>query len=254
MLQLRKLSNNQTRSSNEQQRNSGGGPMLQMNLLSDKNNHANLNLAAHSGANFSNNIDKGGGGGGGCGGGGGGVAATLNPNLIANLQNLQFDTEAINTEINLEWINKPWVQRLVRLCAFCSFLSICANTPETFKKYRNVMLCSYAVDAFVTLVFSIEMCAKIKIRGFFRGEQPYLFDRWCQFDGLMVLFHLVSVILQTLSFMGKEKLYWSLFRCPRPLILIRVIRSLLKFRLPKNRINSILQYLCICFCFFFCFR
>jgi hypothetical protein len=240
MLQLRKFSN-QRRSSNEHLNNisgSGGVGGIQMSLLNQENNSTNANNNNASASQVmsnpiptttinldnNNNNTKGG---------------VLNPNLIANLQ---FDTEAINTEINLEWIYKPWVQRLVRLCAFCSFLSICANTPETFKKYRTVMLCSYATDLFASLVFLIEMIAKIKIRGLLRGERAYMFDRWCQFDGLMVVFHLVSVIFQTLSIMGKEKLYWSLFRCPRPLILIRVIRSLLKFRLPKNRINSILQY------------
>lgn len=40
---------------------------------------------------------------------------------------------------------------------------------------------------------------------------------------------------------GHGKKYWPLLRCPRPLILIRVIRAFLKFRLPKNRINSIIQ-------------
>ena len=44
---------------------------------------------------------------------------------------------------------------------------------------------------------------------------------------------------------GKKTSYLSLLRCPRPLILIRVIRGFLKFRLPKNRINSILQYIFI---------
>jgi len=42
-------------------------------------------------------------------------------------------------------------------------------------------------------------------------------------------------------FESLEGKYWSLFRFPRPLILIRIVRSSLKFRLPKNRINSILQ-------------
>ncbi|CAF0718540.1 unnamed protein product [Brachionus calyciflorus] len=164
---------------------------------------------------------------------------SLNQNLI-NLQAQQFD-DAINNQLNLEWIYKPWVQQIVRTCALCSFISICANTPETFKNYKIVMYATYAIDLISSLVFTVEMIAKIKIRGLFKGDSAYIFDRWCQFDGLMVFFHIISVILQTFELSGQKKLYWSLFRCPRPLILIRVIRSLLKFRLPKNRINSILQ-------------
>ena len=126
----------------------------------------------------------------------------LSPNLISNLQATAaaagvspFD-DVINNELNLEWIYKPWIQRIVRICAFASFLSICANTPETFKKYQSVLFVSYATDVIATLVLTIEMIAKFKIRGLFRGESAYIFDRWCQFDGIMVIFHIISVVLQ----------------------------------------------------------
>ena len=77
-----------------------------------------------------------------------------------------------------------------------SFISICANTPETFKNYKLVMILTYVTDLICTLVFTIEMIAKIKIKGLFRGESAYIFDRWCQFDGIMVIFHIISVVLQ----------------------------------------------------------
>jgi hypothetical protein len=159
----------------------------------------------------------GGGGGGGVGGAGGGVSggggaggatnatAILNNSniisqaLISNLQQQQLQQQfddAINNPMSLEWINKPWIQRIIRICALCSFISICANTPETFKKTPLTIYLTYFVDACCTCVFTIEMIAKIKTRNLFRGEYAYIFDRWCQFDGIMVLFHLVSVILQ----------------------------------------------------------
>ena len=163
-------------------------------------------------ANTNNNNTGGGGGGGGVGGGGGGGMVSMQPppslnpnNILSQLQ--QFDTDAINTQINMDWINKPWVQSIVRTCAFCSFISICANTPETFKHYRSVMYLTYLVDLMCTGAFTVEMLAKIKIRGLFRGEKAYIFDRWCQFDGIMVLFHIISVILQVsiyLSFLSSH--------------------------------------------------
>lgn len=172
---------------------------------------------ASGGKNSLNNNNNSGGGGGGGSGGGGGIAALaaaaaaappstgggggaaagggLNPNNILS-QLREFDSDAINTQINMDWINKPWVQSIVRACAFCSFISICLNTPETFKHHRPVMFLTYALDLVCTGVFTVEMLAKIKIRGLLRGDKAYIFDRWCQFDGIMVLFHLISVILQ----------------------------------------------------------
>lgn len=232
MLQLRKLSNPR-RSSNEAP--SGSGQAIPMTLLNEPS-QANT-LAAPPNSNII-------------------VSTTQKTEMLNNNNNITttvFDLDNNNNtntavaavlnaaELNMEWINKPSVQKVVRLCAFASFLSICANTPETFKRNVWLMYGSYAVDLVVTLVFTVEMLAKIKIRGLFQGERAYIFDRWCQFDGCMVIFHIISVVLQSLTLFVRNEGYWSLLRCPRPLILIRVIRSLLKFRLPKNRINSILQ-------------
>ena len=120
-----------------------------------------------------------------------------NLNLLPQQSQIQQQfEEALANPINLEWINKEWVQRVVRTCAAFSFISICANTPETFKNYKIVMFLTYVIDMISTLVFTIEMLAKIKIKGLFRGESAYIFDRWCQFDGVMVIFHIISVVLQ----------------------------------------------------------
>jgi hypothetical protein len=179
--------------------------MIQMSVLDNNNNNNNNNQSQIIELN-NNEINNTGGGGG--GGSNLGVTtsqqqqqqqqqqqtqpSTLNQNLLSNLQ---FD-DAINNQINLEWIHKPWVQKIVRTCALFSFVSICANTPETFRNSNFTMYSTYAIDLICTLVFSVEMIAKIKIRGLFRGDNAYLFDRWCQFDGIMVLFHIVSVVLQ----------------------------------------------------------
>ena len=164
MLQLRKTSNQRT-NSQVQNEVSGDGGMIPMTILENPSSNAN------------------------------------NPPLIGQLQQQQqqlqqqYD-EVLNNPINLEWINKPFVQKIVRVCALCSFVSICANTPETFKIYKWILILTYVVDLISTSVFTVEMIAKIKTRGLFKGESAYLFDRWCQFDGTMVLFHLVSLILQ----------------------------------------------------------
>ena len=58
------------------------------------------------------------------------------------------------------------------------------------------MILTYICDLVSTLVFTIEMIAKIKIKKLFHGDSAYIFDRWCQFDGTMVIFHIISVVLQ----------------------------------------------------------
>lgn len=166
MLQLRKSSNQRT-GANEPGGGGGGGGVggIPMAVLDNENNSTNNPIS-------------------------------INQTIINNLQTTSNYDDAINNQINLEWIYKPWVQRIVRTCALCSFISICANTPETFKNYKIVMFLTYATDLISTLVFTVEMIAKIKIRGLFRGETAFIFDRWCQFDGIMVLFHIVSIVLQ----------------------------------------------------------
>ena len=185
---LRKTSSIRRRTSNEND-SGGGGGMIPLNNL---DNHSN-DIANNNRNNSNNNIkenDK---------------STNNNPPTQTNLLNSiqqqqlqqQFD-DALNTPINLEWINKPWVQRIVRICAMCSFVSICANTPTTFKNYKHIYihLLTYFADLITTVVFAIEMIAKIKIKGLFKGDTAYIFDRWCQFDGSMVIFNVISVILQ----------------------------------------------------------
>ena len=175
MLQLRKTSNQRTASQTPNDGSGGGGggggmPMIPMATM--------LNEA---GANANTNV---------------------NP-----LMQSQFD-DALNP-IDPEWINKKGVQFVVRCCALASFVSICANTPETFKNNPTILYLTFIVDSICTLVFTIEMIAKIRIRGLFRGDSAYIFDRWSQFDGIMVIFHLISVFLQVIKEKNLKK-YFSL--------------------------------------------
>lgn len=124
------------------------------------------------------------------------AASNIGNTLIHQNAQILPEDNLVNTMSNLEWINKEWIQRIIRVCALLSFISICSNTPETFKKYRFVMILTYVVDMVTTIVFTVEMIAKIKIKRLFRGDNAYIFDRWCQFDGIMVIFHIISVVLQ----------------------------------------------------------
>ncbi len=67
------------------------------------------------------------------------------------------------------------------------------------------MALTYICDLVSTLVFTVEMVAKIKIKKLFHGDNAYIFDRWCQFDGTMVVFHIISVVLQVRKYCNYKK-------------------------------------------------
>lgn len=110
--------------------------------------------------------------------------------------------ESLNESADIEWVNKLWVRRLMRLCALVSLTSVSLNTPKTFERYPPLQYITFLFDAIVTILFTAEMIAKMHIRGVLRGEVPYLKDHWCQFDLSMVLFLWVSVNLHVLEIIG----------------------------------------------------
>ncbi|XP_060663210.1 sodium leak channel NALCN isoform X2 [Drosophila nasuta] len=151
--------------------------------------------------------------------------------------------ESLNESADIEWVNKLWVRRLMRLCALVSLASVSLNTPKTFERYPSLQYITFVSDTAVTVLFTAEMIAKMHIRGVLHGEVPYLKDHWCQFDASMVSFLWVSIILQifeVLEIVAKFS-YLSIMRAPRPLIMIRFLRVFLKFSMPKSRINQIFK-------------
>ncbi|KAL8573711.1 hypothetical protein ACOMHN_018986 [Nucella lapillus] len=154
--------------------------------------------------------------------------------------------ENLNDNADIEWVNKNWVRRLLRFCAFVSMISVSMNTPKTFEACYDLMYITFAFDTVITIFFTAEMIAKMQIRGAWKGEAPYLKDRWCQFDGVMIFCLWGSVLLQVFEMTeslssDSEAAVLRIVRAPRPLVLLRVFRNFFKFQLPKNRINSIFK-------------
>ena len=152
--------------------------------------------------------------------------------------------ENLNDNADIEWVNKNWVRWVLRVCALLSLISVSMNTPKTFEMYPVLNYVTFVTDLIVTFLFTAEMIAKMHIRGIIQGDNPYLKDRWCQFDAIMVLFLWISVILQIFQIQLDHETYHSslsILRAPRPLILVRVFRVFLKFQLPKTRVASIFK-------------
>ncbi|VVC28002.1 Hypothetical protein CINCED_3A019232 [Cinara cedri] len=151
--------------------------------------------------------------------------------------------ESLNENAEIDWVNKLWVRRLMRFCALLSLLCVSLNTPKTFEAFPFLQLSTFVCDLLVTCLYTAEMIAKMHSRGILKGESPYLKDHWCQFDGTMVVFLWLSVILQIFEVVNilPQFRYLSILRAPRPFILIRFIRVFLKFSMPKSRINQIFK-------------
>ncbi|KAL1285542.1 Sodium leak channel NALCN [Trichinella pseudospiralis] len=91
-----------------------------------------------------------------------------------------------------------------------------------------ISLITFVIDVFATILFTAEAVIKMKYRGILKENNSYLRDRWGQFDFFMLICHWISVVTQIIELL-------------LPLIMLRLIRSLLKIQLPRNRISQIFK-------------
>uniref|UniRef100_A0A3Q2QJN4 Sodium leak channel NALCN n=1 Tax=Fundulus heteroclitus TaxID=8078 RepID=A0A3Q2QJN4_FUNHE len=151
--------------------------------------------------------------------------------------------ETLADSADIFWINKPWVHSLLRACAIISVISVCMNTPKTFEHYPPLQYVTFTLDTLLMFLYTAEMIAKMHIRGIIKGDNSYVKDRWCVFDGFMVLFIWVSLVLQVFEIakLVDQMSPWGMLRIPRALIMIRAFRIYFRFELPRSRITNILK-------------
>ncbi|XP_062287489.1 sodium leak channel non-selective protein isoform X3 [Scomber scombrus] len=151
--------------------------------------------------------------------------------------------ETLADSADIFWINKPWVHSLLRACAIISVISVCMNTPKTFEHYPPLQYVTFTLDTLLMFLYTAEMIAKMHIRGIIKGDNSYVKDRWCMFDGIMVFFIWVSLVLQVFEIaeLVDQMSPWGMLRIPRALIMIRAFRIYFRFELPRSRITNILK-------------
>ncbi|CDW53676.1 Ion trans domain containing protein [Trichuris trichiura] len=193
---------------------------------------------------------------------------------VRNLQAVYFKRHSCLIKVvRFRWYDRKISKTFMITACLLSLISVSLNTPSTFESLPHLQLVTYAIDLLITLLFTVEAAIKIKHKGFIRENVGYLHDRWCQFDFFMVICHWISVLTEqyckiTISsvrinnvlvrqttelllnffpdFFHREEhnnyiRLLGLLRAPRPLILVRMIRSLLKIQLPRNRISQIFK-------------
>ncbi|CAH8533606.1 unnamed protein product [Heterobilharzia americana] len=162
-----------------------------------------------------------------------------------------------------------------------SLASVSMNTPDTFKQVPSLMYITFILDLMVALIFTVEMISKMYIEGILapassqstgggidqKRNRAYFQKSWNYFDAIMLLCIWASLALQCVEFYvtfhcpvsngdndddidytcpSNEKFrrnygFLSMIRCPRPLILIRVFRAVLRLQLPQARVKAIFQ-------------
>ncbi|CAI5445372.1 unnamed protein product [Caenorhabditis angaria] len=164
-------------------------------------------------------------------------------------------TDMINIEptsiINksTELLHERAVRDLVRIACLLSMISVCLHTPDTIKMWPPLNYVIFANDIIVTLIFLAEAIVTIKTNGLLENPGSYLRDRWYQFEFFLLLIHFLCCFLHgyelcSIWFESLQLVYspwFGAFRSPRPFVFLRFIRSIVKFKLPKNRIKLIMK-------------
>lgn len=96
------------------------------------------------------------------------------------------------------WWESLAVRRFMRFCALLSLVSVSLNTSNTFSRMPSLLYITFVIDIFVALVFFIEFVSKVRIR----GSRNYFHDRWAQFDSIMLLCLLMSIVLHIFEILG----------------------------------------------------
>ncbi|XP_012689441.1 sodium leak channel non-selective protein isoform X2 [Clupea harengus] len=178
--------------------------------------------------------------------------STASPSMLKRKQSSRVEAqpitdfgpdETLTDSADIVWINKTWVHSLLRACAIISVISVCMNTPKTFEHYPPLQYVTFTLDTLLMFLYTAEMIAKMHIRGIVKGDNSYMKDRWCIFDGFMVIFLWVSLVLQVFEIaeLVDQMSPWRMLRIPRALIMIRAFRIYFRFELPRSRINNILK-------------
>uniref|UniRef100_A0A183C3H4 Sodium leak channel NALCN n=1 Tax=Globodera pallida TaxID=36090 RepID=A0A183C3H4_GLOPA len=148
-------------------------------------------------------------------------------------------------------LDHPYAERVLKTVCLLSLVSVCLHTPRTLQLIPHLTWILLVLDAFVVAIFTWEAVLRANNMGYFRRQTAYLRDRWCQFDFFLLLFHWVSCLLHVYKLLVSAELFTSfglvyydrlgMLRCVRPLVIIRLIRLMLTFKVPRQRIQQLLK-------------
>ncbi|CAD5216869.1 unnamed protein product [Bursaphelenchus okinawaensis] len=159
--------------------------------------------------------------------------------VLAELLTMDSVTRKRNTPESI--VLMSGFETFLKLTCLFSMISVCMHTPKTIELLPGLEYGLLVVDVIITLCFTLETLLRM--------SKAYLRDRWSQFDLALLIIHYVTVLLHiyelvTRAFPGLGLVYktwYGLLRSLRPFVMIRLVRLLIRFKLPKNRIQQIIK-------------
>ncbi|EDO45175.1 predicted protein, partial [Nematostella vectensis] len=137
----------------------------------------------------------------------------------------------------LAWLKSWWFKRLIQVCSVLSLISMAMNTPETFQNIPSLFYVTLLLDIALATVFTVEMIAQIRKFGFIVELRAYLKRPQCIFNLSMLILIVLSIILQLVELTGYKPdpyIIFSIPRAPRALIMVRVFKLFVNFRLDNE--------------------
>ncbi|EDO45174.1 predicted protein, partial [Nematostella vectensis] len=137
----------------------------------------------------------------------------------------------------LAWLKSWWFKRLIQVCSVLSLMSMAMNTPETFRNVPSLFYVTLVLDITLATVFTVEMIAQIRKFGFIVDLRAYLKRPQCIFNLSMLILIVLSIILQLVELTGYKPdpyIIFSIPRAPRALIMFRVFKLFVNFRLDNE--------------------
>ncbi|CAD6198464.1 unnamed protein product [Caenorhabditis auriculariae] len=163
---------------------------------------------------------------------------------ISDMLNTQQKKPARNS-----YVESERVERALKLACTISLVTVCLHTPRTFEVFPPLNYLVFVLDFISVSIFVVEAILRVHHEGVCKFDSSYYANRWSQFDIFMSLVHLLSLLLHAYRivdlFFPSLQLYYrpwfAVIRSIRPFIIIRLIPLIVKFKLPKNRIEQLLK-------------
>uniref|UniRef100_A0A0K0EDN0 Ion transport domain-containing protein n=1 Tax=Strongyloides stercoralis TaxID=6248 RepID=A0A0K0EDN0_STRER len=167
-----------------------------------------------------------------------------------------------NRNTNKDFLHVTMMDYLLKISSMMSMVSVCLHTPQTLEIYPKLWYIIIILDSFVTTIFTIEALLLIKQSSSSKilsttinpsnevnKKKKYFTTKWRIFDFSLLLCHYISIFIDILWFIKNKfpnsgiiyRNWYSVLRSPRPFIMIRFIREIISFKLPKNRIQQIIK-------------
>uniref|UniRef100_A0A915EF33 Ion transport domain-containing protein n=1 Tax=Ditylenchus dipsaci TaxID=166011 RepID=A0A915EF33_9BILA len=199
-----------------------------------------LNVGASGGSNSAEKVQYTG-----AGTGVGGVASSrvqaARESVAVFAEMLSMDAAVNKQKMSDDIVCMGLFEFFLKLACVFSMVSVCLHTPQTIAILPSLQYILFVIDFLVTSFFTVEALLKTNTKT--------IRDRWCQFDLALLFFHYLSMVFHTYELitvlfpqLGFVYASWyGVVRSPRPFIMVRLIRSVLRFKLPKNRIQQIIK-------------